>query len=94
MVTGAATFTNIPTAPTPASTSNDTSVATTAFVKTSVAGLSGAMHFRGTTTTTISDGSTTNPITIGGSSYTASAGDVVLREVSTGNIFEYVWTGS
>jgi hypothetical protein len=52
------------------------------------------MHYKGTTTTVISDGSTTNPITISGASYTAAAGDVVLREVSSGNIYEFVWTGS
>ena len=93
-VTGQTTFNQIPVSITPEATSNDTSVATTAFVKNAIRGLSGAMHFRGTTTTAITDGSTTNPITISGSSYTAAAGDVVLREVTTGNIFEYIWTGS
>ena len=93
-VTGQTTFNQIPVSITPEATSNDTSVATTAFVKNAISGLSGAMHFRGTTTTAITDGSTTNPITISGSSYTAAAGDVVLREVTTGNIFEYIWTGS
>ena len=93
-VTGQTTFNQIPVSITPEATSNDTSVATTAFVKNAISGLSGAMHFRGTTTTAITDGSTTNPITISGSSYTAVAGDVVLREVTTGNIFEYIWTGS
>ena len=62
--------------------------------KNAISNLSGAMHFRGTTTTAITDGSTTNPIIISGDSYTAAAGDVVLREVTTGNIFEYIWTGS
>lgn len=93
-VTGQATFNQIPVSITPEANSSDTSIATTAFVKNAISGLSGAMHFRGTTTTAITDGSTTNPITISGSSYTAAAGDVVLREVTTGNIFEYVWTGS
>lgn len=94
LVNGAANFVQYPTAPTPASGDNSTKVATTEFVTNSVAGLSGAMHFKGTTITAIVDGSTTNPISIGGSNYTATAGDVVLREISTGNIFEYVWTGS
>lgn len=89
IVTGAASFTNIPTAPTPATSSNDTSIATTAFVKNNLGGLSGAMHFKGTTTTTMSDGLTTAAVTIGGSSYTPSAGDVVLYDDS-----EFVWTGS
>lgn len=93
-VTGQTSFNQIPVSITPEATSNDTSVATTAFVKNAIGGLSGAMHFRGTTTTAITDGSTTNPITISGSSYTAAAGDVILREVTTGNIFEYIWTGS
>ena len=89
LVTGAAAFTNSPTAPTPAATSNDNTVATTAFVKTSISGLSGAMHFRGTTTTALTDGTTTAAVTIGGSSYTPAAGDVVLYGSK-----EFVWTGS
>lgn len=52
-------------------------------------GLSSAMKFLGVTTTAISDGSTTNPITIGGSSVTAVAGNVVLY-----GSLEFVWTGS
>ena len=44
------------------------------------------MHFLGTTTTAISDGSTTNPITIGGQSVTAVSGDVVLYDGK-----EFVW---
>ena len=52
-------------------------------------GLSNAMHFKGTTTTAMSDGLTTAAVTIGGSSYTPEAGDVVLYSDS-----EFVWTGS
>ncbi len=89
LVTGAAAFTNTPTAPTPDTTSNDTSIATTAFVKNNLGGLSGAMHFKGTTTTAMSDGLTTATVTISGSSYTPIAGDVVLYSDS-----EFVWTGS
>ena len=89
LVNGAANFVQIPTSPTPATSSNDTSIATTAFVKNNLGGLSGAMHFKGTTTTTMSDGLTTAAVTIGGSSYTPSAGDVVLYSDS-----EFVWTGS
>lgn len=94
LVNGNTNFVQSPTAPTPASGDASTKLATTEFVKTSVAGLSGAMHFKGTTTSAIVDGSTTNPIVIDGSNYTAVAGDVVLREITAGNIFEYVWTGS
>ena len=36
------------------------------------------VHFRGSTTTALTDGATTNPITIDGSSYTAVMGDMVI----------------
>lgn len=62
---------------------------TTINIKASDLGLSAAMKFLGTTTTAISDGSTTNPITISGSSVTATAGNVVLYSSK-----EFVWTGS
>lgn len=52
-------------------------------------GLSGAMRFIGSTTTAISEGSTTNPITINGSSVTAINGNVVLY-----NHVEFIWVGS
>lgn len=51
--------------------------------------LSSVLKFQGTTTTAISDGSTTNPITIDGASYTAQKGDVVLYDGK-----EYLWQGS
>lgn len=94
LVTGAAAFTNIPTAPTPDTTSNDTSVATTAFVKNNIGGLSGAMHYIGITSTTLTDGATTSTLTAkttGSLTKTTGfiAGDVVLY-----NDGEYVWTGS
>jgi hypothetical protein len=41
-------------------------------------GITGAMHFAGTTTTTLTDGDTTNPIKVDNKDYTAIAGDVVL----------------
>lgn len=49
-------------------------------------GITGAMHFKGTTTTAPT---TTATITINGTSYTASAGDVILYDGK-----EYLWTGS
>lgn len=82
-------ITGTATAQTPATTSNDTSIATTAFVKNNLGGLSGAMHFKGITTTALDDGTTTADVTIGSNSYTPSAGDVVLYGDS-----EFVWTGS
>ena len=75
-------------------TANSSNLITSGAVYSAISGLSGAMHFRGTTITAIADGSTTNPITINGNDYTAAAGDVVLREVTAGDVFEYVWTGT
>ena len=51
--------------------------------------ISGAMHWAGITTTELVDGSTTNPITIAGESYTAKSGDVV----GYGEL-EFVFNGS
>lgn len=51
--------------------------------------LSSTLKFRGITTTSISDGSTTNPITIDGQSYTAVTGDVVIKSG-----MEYLWASS
>lgn len=51
--------------------------------------VSSVLKFVGTTTSNISDGSTTNPIVINGSSYTAVTGNVVLK----GNK-EFLWNGS
>ncbi len=50
-------------------------------------GLSSAMHFLGITTTTMSDGLTTAAVTVGGSSKTPAAGDVVIDNSSA---YEYV----
>lgn len=52
-------------------------------------GLSAAMKFIGTSSTTITDGATTSPITVNNSSVTPASGNVVLY----GNK-EFVWTGS
>lgn len=79
--TGTVTLPGAPTA--------DLQAATKKYVDDKTAGLSGAMHFKGTTTTTMSDGLTTAAVTIGGSSYTPSNGDVVLYSGK-----EYVWTGT
>ena len=62
---------------------------TTINIKASDLGLSAAMKFLGTTTTAISDGSTTNPITIDSKSITVVAGNVILYGSK-----EFVWTGS
>lgn len=52
-------------------------------------GLASAMLFLGTTTTAITDGAKTNPVAIGGSNKTITAGNVVLYGSK-----EFVWTGS
>lgn len=71
-------------------TSDDlpTTNAITAYVDSKTAGLTGAMHFVGRTTTTMTDGRTTAAITINGSSYVPNSGDVVLSDDHQ----EYVWT--
>lgn len=40
--------------------------------------ISGGVHYIGTTTTALTDGATTNPITIGGKNVTAKSGDLVI----------------
>ena len=90
-------LTGTPTAPTATAGTNTTQIATTAFVKsavdTAMSGLSGAMHFIGTATVAITDGSTTDPTisgyTFGTNGASAANGDVVLY----GNK-EFVWNGS
>ena len=42
--------------------------------------IAGGVTFRGMTSTVLTDGSSTNPITIGGESYTAVNGDLVIYE--------------
>ena len=48
--------------------------------------VSGAVHYVGTTTTVLSDGASTKPITVEGETYQQKAGDVV----NYGNM-EYIW---
>ena len=63
--------------------------ATMTDITNAVSGLTGAMHFIGSSSTAITDGGTQNP-TIGGSIVTTkNAGDVVLYSGA-----EFVWTGS
>lgn len=52
-------------------------------------GIAQAMHFKGTTTTAMTDGRTTATVKINDADYTPEAGDVVLYSDS-----EFVWTGS
>lgn len=57
-------------------------------IEASDLGLASAMLFLGTTTTAITDGATTNPVVLGGSNKTVTAGNVVLYGSK-----EFVWTG-
>ena len=83
-------FTGTPTAPNPSQGANSSQIATTSFVQSVIAAvLSGGVVFRGETTTTLTDGATTNPITINGNSYTAVQGDLVI----SGNK-EFVFDGT
>ena len=53
---------------------------TVVYIKDTVAreAVAGGTHFRGVTTTALTDGASTNPITISGQSYTAVNGDIVV----------------
>lgn len=57
--------------------------------ETEIAKLSNATHWLGVTTTALSDGSTTNPITIAGASVTAKTGDIVQYSGS-----EFIFNGT
>lgn len=58
--------------------------------ESAIQALSNATHWIGVTTTTLSDGATTNPITINGESVTAVSGDIV--QDSNGQ--EYIFNGT
>lgn len=59
-------------------------------LESAVAALSNATHWLGITTTELEDGSTTNPITIGGQSVTAVSGDIVQDS----NANEFIFNGT
>lgn len=54
-----------------------------------IADLGSALYWIGVTTTALTDGSTTNPITVGGESVTADVGGVAQY-----NAVEFVWNGT
>lgn len=60
-----------------------------AVARAAIAGVGSAMRYLGVSSTAIADGSDANPVTIGGSSVTPEAGDVVIYGSS-----EYVWSGA
>ena len=84
------TFTGAVSGPAVSDSSASGTLATVDYVRDKTAGLSGltgAMHFKGTTTTAVTDGGTQNP-TIGGTEITTKEpGDVVLYGDK-----EFVWT--
>lgn len=76
------------------STNLPTSAAVSNFVKAQTSGLTGAMHFIGTTSTALTDGATTSSLTpksTGSMTKTSgfASGDVVIYDD-----IEFVWTGS
>ena len=56
--------------------------------------IEGGIHYRGITTTALTDGATTNPITIDGSSFTAQSGDIVIYHTIDKGDKEFIWDGS
>ena len=59
-------------------------------LETAISKLANATHWLGVTTTSLTDGATTNPITIGGSSVTAKSGDIV----QTSSRAEFIFNGT
>ena len=69
--------------------SSATAIPTSAAVSNAISGLSGAMHFIGTSTSAVTDGGTENPTISGYSGTAKTAGNVLLYQNK-----EFVWTGS
>lgn len=60
-----------------------------AYARERLEGLASALYWIGVTTTVLTDGATTNPISVGGNDVTASAGAVAQY-----NTIEFVWNGT
>lgn len=56
--------------------------------------VAGGVHYRGKTTSDIFDGANVNPIIINGETYTAQAGDLVIKDVDGGESLEFVFDGT
>lgn len=59
--------------------------------------IAGGTHFLGVTTTTLADGATTNPVSIGGEDVTAANGDIVLCTITEGGASitgEFIYDGA
>lgn len=63
-------------------------------IATLSAAIQGGVHYIGKTTTALSDGSTTNPVTIGGESVTAKQGDMVSMAKAGSQDVEFIFNGS
>lgn len=62
--------------------------------ETAIAALSNATHWVGITTTVLTDGSTTNPITIDGEPYTAVSGDIAAYQSTGEPEEEFIFNGT
>lgn len=62
--------------------------------ETAIAALSNATHWIGITTTALTDGSTTNPITINGQSVTAVSGDIAAYQPTGEPEEEFIFNGT
>ena len=60
-----------------------------AAARDAIAALQGGMKYLGVTTTALTNGATTNPITINGESVTVTSGNVVIYDQK-----EFIWDGS
>lgn len=60
-----------------------------AYARQAIADLGSALYWIGVTTTVLTDGAVTNPITVGGESVTANVGGVAQYDGT-----EFVWNGS
>lgn len=56
--------------------------------------IQGGVHYLGKTTTALSDGATTNPITIGSESVTAKQGDMVSYDAGKDQDLEFIFNGT
>ena len=56
--------------------------------------VAGGVHYRGKTTSNIFDGANVNPIIINGETYTAQAGDLIIKDVEGGESLEFVFDGA
>lgn len=65
-----------------------------AYARELLENLTGAIHYRGVTSTALEDGDTTNPITIDNKSYTAESGDVVIYQATGAPGLEFIFDGT